>query len=151
MTMDFMSAYQFGLAHSTNFYSRRPRHDSNMLHVYHSRRPYEFYSAETPWLKPLCRKIGIHIVPKALDSANDFLQNWLLKMCHAADSYLLSPTEDIGDEPIVYKQFRNGLTNLRAKDATLGKARDNVILPTTTKSHPEHHGQHDIGGVLRNA
>ena len=136
MTMDFMSAYQFGLASSTNF-AQDVKTRQHMLHVYHSRRPYEFYSAEVPWFKPLCRKVGIHVVPKALDFANEFLQNWGMNMCRGADAQLIKPSGFPGDEPIVYKQFRNGLNGLRAKGAGLGKANSDVILPTTTKSHPE--------------
>ena len=42
LTMDFVSAYLFGLANSTNFVqdaSLRRR----MLHLYQSRKPFEFY------------------------------------------------------------------------------------------------------------
>jgi Cytochrome P450 len=141
LTMDFMSAYQFGLAHSTNF-AQDVQTRRSILHDYHSRRPYEFYSSETPWLKPLCRKLGLSIVPKSMDTANEVLQEWNKGMCRAADSYLVqhsgSSDSSPGDEPVVYKHFKNGLTSLRAKDPTAARAvYDQFILPTSTNSHPD--------------
>ena len=139
--MDFMSAYQFGLRASTNFTqdiaSRR-----KILHHYHCRRDYEFFSAEAPWLKHLTRKIGWDVVPYFVDEANLLLEDWNADMCRAADGYLArlntlaSPFP--GDEPVVYKQFKSGLTKMREKDPSAGKAvSEHVILPTSR--HDELH------------
>jgi hypothetical protein len=131
-TMDFMSAYQYGLQSSTNFIQNVAERN-RVLHHYHSRRPYEFYSSEIPWFKPLCRKIGIHLVPKALDEANDLLEEWGRDMCKGADKCISQSTSAVGDEPIVYKQFRQGLLSLRAKQPPSVEASDLPILPTTSK------------------
>ncbi|RMZ79319.1 hypothetical protein DV737_g3471, partial [Chaetothyriales sp. CBS 132003] len=136
ITMDFMAAYQFGLANGTNFVQKAETRQHH-LRVYHSRRPYEFYSAETPWLKPLCRTLGIHLVPRVLDSANDFLEDWSKRMCRGADAQLQNPSTFAGDEPVVYKHFKTGLTNLRARDASLGKEAANITLPTSKDSHAD--------------
>jgi Cytochrome P450 len=117
--MDFMSAYQFGLANSTNFTqdidARR-----TFFHTYHSRRPYEFYQAEMPWLKPLCRKLGMSLVPKSLDAANEVLGRWQMSLCQDAEKYVAQQAESTelspGDDPVVYKFFKNGLSSLRHKD-----------------------------------
>lgn len=130
-TMDFMTAYQFGLSNSTNF-TQDVATRNYIFHHYHSRRPYEFFSSEIPWLKPLGEKIGIHLVPKLLNSANDILEDWSRDMCQAADTWLSNPTESPGDEPVVYKQFKQGLTNLRLKDPEAAKSKDDLILPTHT-------------------
>ncbi|RMZ88098.1 hypothetical protein DV736_g4669, partial [Chaetothyriales sp. CBS 134916] len=136
ITMDFMSAYQFGLANGTNFVQQAETRQQH-LRIYHSRRPYEFYSAETPWLKPLCRTLGIDLVPRVLDTANDFLEDWSKQMCRGADAQLRSTSEFAGDDPVVYKHFKKGLTNLRARDASLGKEVANITLPTSKDSHAD--------------
>ena len=135
MAMDFMSAFQFGLSASTNFTqdldARR-----KILHLYHCRRDYEFFSAEMPWVKALTRKLGFPVVPQFVDDANVLLENWNADMCRGAESYLssqqsISPSP--GNEPIVYKQFKTGLLKLREKDPSAGKplVEDQVILPTS--------------------
>jgi cytochrome P450 len=131
MTMDFMSAYQYGIGASTNFTQDKAARN-HVLHHYHSRRPYEFYSSEIPWLKPLGERLGIYLVPKLLDQANDILEDWGKRMCERADKWLANPTEKAGEEPIVYKQFKQGLTNLRSKDPEAARSKDDLILPTHT-------------------
>ncbi|RMD44553.1 hypothetical protein DV735_g576, partial [Chaetothyriales sp. CBS 134920] len=134
ITMDFMTAYQFGIANSTNFIQNAEARQHH-LHVYHSRRKYEFYSAETPWLKPLCRRVGIALVPRVLDKANDFLEDFSKRMCRGADVQLQEPSSFAGDEPVVYKHFKTGLTNLRSRDALLGKELSKITLPTSKDKH----------------
>lgn len=131
MTMDFMTSYQFGIANSTNFVQNVAERN-HIMHNYHCRRPYEFYSSEIPWFKPLCRKLGIHLVPKLFDSANDILEDWSRNMCKGAEASISDNYTNPGDEPIVYRQFKHGLYNLRSKNPTAAKADSNFILPTAT-------------------
>jgi len=139
-TMDFMSAYQFGLAHSTNF-TQQVETRKKILHTYHSRRDYEVYSAEMPWVKPWSRRLGLSIIPKSVDEANQFLEDWNSSMCRAADAYLSQNTDNLraftGDEPVVYKQFKLALGTLRSKDETAGKAADGLVTLPTIR-HDEH-------------
>ena len=132
-TMDFMSAYQFGLAKGTNF-----TQDVDMRHrffkIYHSRRDFEFYTAEMPWMNPLCQKLGLPIVPRSLDSANGWLEKWHSNICRATDEYLKGGSEDTdsspGNDPVVYKHFKKGLLNLRNKDPAGARAAiDRSVLP----------------------
>ncbi|KAJ4523393.1 hypothetical protein HRR83_000040 [Exophiala dermatitidis] len=138
--MDFISAYLFGLKASTNFIQdvgARKR----ILNDYHCRREYEFFSMEVPWLKSLTRKLGCPVVPQFVDDANVNLENWNASMCDGAEKYLQLATSsnnadrsssDPGDEPIVYKQFSTGITNLRKKDPLAGKdVEDQVTMPST--------------------
>lgn len=134
--MDFMTAFQFGLCASTNF-TQDLAARRNILHHYHCRRDYEFYSAEMPWLKQLTRSLGLQLVPYFVDEANNILEDWNASMCRAAENYLSEPshvsTSNPGDDPIVYRQFKTGITKLREKDPMSGKALsgDHLILPTT--------------------
>ncbi|KAJ9614506.1 hypothetical protein H2200_002643 [Cladophialophora chaetospira] len=132
--MDFMSAYQFGLSASTNF-AQDLAQRQHILHQYHCRRDYEFFSAEAPWLKKLTRRLGLQTVPYFVDQANILLEDWNAAMCRAADKYL-SNDNDVtstypGDDPVVYKHFKTGFMSLREKDPNAGKAVGEVTLPTT--------------------
>ncbi|KIX04208.1 uncharacterized protein Z518_07762 [Rhinocladiella mackenziei CBS 650.93] len=134
-TMDFMSAYQFGLGAGTNF-TQDLATRQKILHNYHCRREYEFFSAEIPWLKSITQKLGFPIVPQFVDDANVLLENWNARMCRAADNYLSRHANDVsslyvGDDPVVYRQFKAGITKMREKDPSAGKAvPGQVILPT---------------------
>jgi hypothetical protein len=132
--MDFMSAYQFGLSSSTNF-TQDLETRRHILHQYHCRRDYEFFSAEAPWLKRLTRRLGLQTVPYFVDQANILLEDWNASMCQSADKRLSESSDGqptyAGDEPVVYKQFKTGITKLREKDPNAGKAVGEVILPTT--------------------
>ncbi|KIW25316.1 uncharacterized protein PV07_08503 [Cladophialophora immunda] len=128
--MDFMSAYQFGLSAGTNL-TQDVATRRNILHQYHCRRDYEFFSAEAPWLKRLTRSLGLQVVPYFVDEANVLLEDWNAGMCRKADEFLSHASAYAGDEPVVYKQFKTGITKLREKDPNAGKATGEVILPTT--------------------
>lgn len=135
-TMDAVSAYQFGISHSTNFVQnlKARRH---ILELYHSRRDYEWHSAEVPpvlrrWLQTL----HIPFVPAFVAEANSQIDDWNSKMCLSADAFLDKypqglPEDKIGDEPIVYKHFKNGITKLREKDPEAGRELlPHIIDPT---------------------
>lgn len=115
-TMDFMSAYQYGLANSTKFLqdiqARR-----KMLHEYHSRRDYEFYNAEVPKLRDWSRVFGNwRLIPKFADEANRYLEHWGRNMAQGADGYL-GNVDNPGNEPVVYKHFKTGFWKLAEKES----------------------------------
>ncbi len=142
--MDFMSAYQFGLSASTNF-AQDLTTRRHILYQYHCRRDYEFFSAEAPWLKKLTRRLGLQTVPYFVDQANILLEDWNASMCRAADKHLSDKEENSsaypGDDPVVWKQFKTGITKLREKDPNAGKASGEVTLPTTR--HDNLHAAND--------
>ncbi|KIW41129.1 uncharacterized protein PV06_06716 [Exophiala oligosperma] len=119
MTMDFMSAYQFGLKASTNL-TQDVTTRKRIMHEYHCRRDYEFFSAEMPWIKGITSNLGFPVVPRFVDEANQYLEDWNADMCRAAEKQLSEAAGATsawpGDEPIVYKQFKSGLAALREKD-----------------------------------
>lgn len=82
-TMDLMSAYVFGLSNSTNFLqdadSRR-----EFFNLYHSRKPYIFWPGELSSLLSFLGRFKTLLTPQWIDTANQALEDWCLKMCSSA-------------------------------------------------------------------
>ena len=112
-TMDFMSAYQFGLPSSTRFAEDKTTRRHH-LHLYHCRKDYEYFSQEVPRLKTLMKWLGFNLVPSFCDDANGEIEDSMLETCNKADAYL-GEVSTPGAEPVVYKQFKNGLAKQREK------------------------------------
>lgn len=116
VNMDFMTAYLFGLANSTNFLQdeNTRRH---WLAIYQSRKPYAFWYPELPNLTAWLAKLGIRVVPAQFATATKEIETWCLSMCDAAERTLAtqSPTAppEPTAEPVVYKQLKHGLENDR--------------------------------------
>lgn len=112
LTMDFVSAYLFGLTNATNFL-QNPEYRRKMLQLYQCRKPFEFYNQEVPNLLHWLKNIGIRLIPKWCDDANEILEAWGLELCDQAEASIDSP--DIDSEPVVYKHLKQAL----AKQAPL--------------------------------
>lgn len=107
LTMDFVSAYLFGLANGTNFlqdndFRRR------MLQLYQCRKPFEFYHQEVPKLLSWAKAVGIRLIPKWCDFANSVLDTWGLDLCDKAEQSVTSTQP--GVEPVVYKQLKQSIS-----------------------------------------
>ena len=111
-TMDFMSAYLFGIASSTRF-SVDPVARRRFLQSYHSRRPYEFYAQEISGLMKFSKRLGVPMVPQTVDDANQEIEDWASKMCDKADSHL-EAISSRGAEPVVYKQLKTSMEKSQA-------------------------------------
>lgn len=85
------------------------------MHEYHCRKEFEFYHQEIPWLRDLTRWLGVPIVPRYCDVANDYIDEWNMSLCDSADKFL-GDVQSPGDEPIVYRQFKSGLSRLMGKE-----------------------------------
>ncbi|PLB41896.1 cytochrome P450 [Aspergillus candidus] len=105
-TMDFMSSYLFGLANGTNFL-QDPTSRQKLLEFYQSRKPYEFYHQEIPDLLSWLKSVGIRLIPKWCDAANEVLDAWGLDLCDKAEQSLESSDPKV--EPAVYKQLAQAL------------------------------------------
>jgi hypothetical protein len=114
-TMDFMSAYQFGLSNSTNF-TQNVALRRKALHEYHCRKEYEFYHQEVPWLRDAAKWLGRPLVPKFCEVANDYFEAWNASMCDGADK-MLDNVQLPGDDPVVYRQFKTGLAKYESKSS----------------------------------
>lgn len=105
-TMDFVSGYIFGLRTGSNLTQDLPRR-RHFLYIYQCRREFEFYQQELPGLAPWSKSIGIPLIPKYCDEANDELESYVLEMCDNAEKYLSAA--DVGSEPVVYKQLKQSI------------------------------------------
>ena len=123
-TMDFMTAYQFGISQGTNF-TQDIRVRQKYLHLYHSRRDWQFISSEIPPVfRKIIQRLGISLYPAFIHEANEWLEDWAKNMCDSADQYLGSRrglSGNIGDEPLVFKQYKEGLVSMRQKDPVAGR------------------------------
>lgn len=106
LTMDFVSAYLFGLRTSTNFLQDVPRR-KYMLHIYQCRKPFEFYHQEFPNLVTWARRLGVPLIPRWCDEANEVMDAWGLQMCDKAEEHLGATDPEF--EPTVYKQLKNSM------------------------------------------
>ncbi|KAL4751247.1 hypothetical protein BDW72DRAFT_173974 [Aspergillus terricola var. indicus] len=107
LTMDFVSAYLFGLANGTNFL-QNPEYRREMLRLYQCRKPYEFYHQEVPNILARLKKIGIRLIPKWCDDANRILDSWGLELCDKAEASVAS--SDLSVEPLVYKHLKQAIS-----------------------------------------
>ncbi|KAE8352951.1 putative cytochrome P450 monooxygenase [Aspergillus coremiiformis] len=115
LTMDFVSAYLFGLANGTNWL-QDPAFRRKMLHYYQGRKPYEFYHQEVPNLLSWTKSIGIRLIPRWCDEANEVLDAWGLGLCDRAEQSLQSTEPNV--EPVAYKQLKQAMTKHSAKEET---------------------------------
>ncbi|KAM0668554.1 hypothetical protein ACQRIU_002116 [Beauveria bassiana] len=79
-TMDMISAYIFGLAHSTNFLQDKAYRD-HWLDLYLSRHHHHFWPQELPFFTALLKRIGVRLYPTFVDRANDELRAWNKSRC----------------------------------------------------------------------
>lgn len=113
LTMDFVSAYLFGLDNATNFLqSETSRRE--IFHTYYSRKPFEFYHQEVPNLLSWLKYLGIRLIPKWCDKADESMNAWCMQMCDRADQSTESTKLD--KEPVVFKRLKQGITKQLTKD-----------------------------------
>ncbi|KAE8396606.1 cytochrome P450 [Aspergillus alliaceus] len=115
LTIDFVSAYLFGLANGTNWL-QDPSLRQRMLHFYQGRKPYEFYHQEVPNLVSWLKFIGIRLIPRWCDEANEVLDTWGLGLCDRAEQCLQSTDASI--EPMAYKQLKQAMSKQASKTET---------------------------------
>ncbi|GAB1216391.1 hypothetical protein ATERTT37_005605 [Aspergillus terreus] len=113
VTMDFVSAYLFGLANGTRFLQDEA-YRKKMLHLYHSRKPFEFFNQEVPNLLSWTKALGIRLIPRWCDDANDILDRWNLELCDKAEASVGSTELDA--EPVVYKQLKQAMLKHTSKE-----------------------------------
>ncbi|EEP81715.1 conserved hypothetical protein [Uncinocarpus reesii 1704] len=103
ITMDFVTAYIFGLSAATNFLEDTTTR-KQWLDAYQSRKPFEFYHQEVPNLVAWAEKLKLPLIPSWCKKANDDMENWGLELCDKAEEHL--STADIESQPTVYKQLK---------------------------------------------
>ena len=129
-TMDGMTAYQFGLKNSSNFLQDQA-YRRHWLDLYHARKTYTFFSQELPRLTKFCKKLGIYLVPKWVDDANQELEAWTQKLCdNTMESMKATEAKDkgTGDMPVVLSALISGIDKERKT-----RGEESVLAPTTLK------------------
>jgi cytochrome P450 len=106
ITMDFVTAYIFGLCSATNFL-QDVQTRKKWLQLYQCRKPYEFYHQEVPKLVTLARDLRIPLIPRWAETANDYMEEWGLEICDKAERHIEST--DPESEPVVYKQLKRSM------------------------------------------
>lgn len=127
LTMDFVSCYLFGLKNGTNHLQDHVFR-KRWLHLYLCRKPFEFYHQEVPKLSGWMNCLGLRLIPRYCDHANEMLDDWALDLCGRAEESLGSTDPSI--EPIVYKQLKQSLDKQCIKDGVrrpnLAKQRNDI-------------------------
>jgi cytochrome P450 len=106
LTMDFVSAYLFGLQNATNFLQDLSTRKF-MLHNYQCRKPFEFYYQEVPSLVTFTESIGIPVIPKWCQEAGTIMNEWNMDLCDKAEQCLESTDPHV--EPTAYKQLKRSM------------------------------------------
>ncbi len=96
-TMDFITAFIFGLGNGSNFIQDTKTRQS-WLHTYQSRRPYRFWDGELPSIKYLSSKLGWPVVHPWVASASHVLEEWTLARCRAASTWTSSLSQSLATE-----------------------------------------------------
>lgn len=128
--MDFITAYQFGISNSSNFL-QDAAYRQHWLELYQSRKKYTFFPQELPKLTKFMHAIGVRLVPRWVDYANQELEASCLRMCKAATEFSAtrkSFADNPADEPVVLNALMAGI----AKEQKL-RGSDSVLKDTTLK------------------
>lgn len=118
-TMDLMSAYVFGLSNSTNFLqdadSRR-----EFFNLYHSRKPYIFWPGELSSLLSFLGRFKTLLTPQWIETANQALEDWCLKMCSSvkSSSFGQPGKESIQKSAVVYNSLSLSLLSSSPKSSS---------------------------------
>ncbi|KFY35063.1 hypothetical protein V494_06232 [Pseudogymnoascus sp. VKM F-4513 (FW-928)] len=111
LSMDTITAYQFGLSNSSNFVCDTA-YRTHWLEIYQSRKPYIYYPQEMPRVTSFLSNFGIRLVPRWVDDANDEIEDWALGMCNAAttsSNNYSSYSDNPADEPVVVRAMLKGI------------------------------------------
>jgi cytochrome P450 len=128
-TMDFITAYIFGLPHSTNFL-QNAGYRQHWLELYQSRKKYTFFPQELPRLTKVAHAIGIRLVPRWVDYANQEIEAFCANMCKAATASIKSKqgsSAKPGDEAVVLNALLSGHEKERQQKGSNSMLNDTVL------------------------
>ncbi|ATY65919.1 cytochrome P450 monooxygenase [Cordyceps militaris] len=119
-TMDLISAYIFGLRHSTNFLQDKAYRD-HWLGLYLSRHHHHFWPQELPSITAFLQRLGIRLYPSFVDRANDELRAWNQSLCEKAGHSYSNAAEDAdpANTPVVFAAMQQGI---RKEEKSAGDA-----------------------------
>ncbi|KAI6353484.1 hypothetical protein MCOR25_008970 [Pyricularia grisea] len=107
--MDLITAYIFGLRHSTDFL-RNLGYREHWLQLYKARANYPFWRQELPRFTEFMSRLGLNLYPTWVDDCNRELGEWNKKLCTTvlASGVIGEETKAV-DEPVVTKAMLAGL------------------------------------------
>lgn len=143
MTMDFVTGYQFGLAASSNLIED-DEFRNHFLNLYDSRRSYNFWPQELPEFTSFLARIGWKLVPDWVREANKGIEDWTMKMCDGASSFLTRtkatriediPAEEAKNFPAVYAQLVSGIAKSKKNSLTTNPDQDRLDIASELLDH----------------
>ena len=132
-TMDFITAYLFGIKNGSNFLHNES-YRRHWLSLYQSRKTHTFFPQELPRLTSFFKFFNIHLVPTWVDDANRELEAWTKQRCDATNLYLkdaAAKDTDPGNEPVVLSALLTGI-----EKESKSKGSESVLTDTTLR-YPE--------------
>lgn len=109
-TTDFITAYLWGLARSTNFVQDTPCAE-HWLALYKARNNHAFFPQELPRLTAFCRRyLRLWLYPRCVDDANAELAAWNAEVCdRTMEDLATGGKTDGADDPVVMRALLAGL------------------------------------------
>ena len=122
-TMDFITAFIFGLSNGSDFLSN-PKVRQQWLRTYSSRRPFRFWDGELPFAKTISKKLGFPISPPWVADATATIEKWTMERCKASTGWTESISQQsdpaIATPAVVFDQLTKAVAAGSAEDAALG-------------------------------
>lgn len=121
-SMDAITAYQFGLRNSSNMIQDEKFRKHFLDDLYQPRKVYAYFGQEIPRLKRWLEKVGIRLVPKWVDAANEEIEGWCQGMCRAAIFEVegkkagFDDERRVEDEPVVVAALLKGIEKEEKKE-----------------------------------
>ncbi|TGJ78178.1 hypothetical protein E0Z10_g10584 [Xylaria hypoxylon] len=109
VAMDFISAYCFGIRHSSNFIEDKS-HREHWLKLYTTRKGYGFFAQELPRLSKALQYLGVSLTPRWVHATNRELEAWCKELSDAAIQGLRKSGLSLNsaDDPVVVRTLLAG-------------------------------------------
>lgn len=117
VTLDFVTAYVFGLSNGSNLVEN-PEAGSKFFRDYKAKQRYQFWPQDLPIMTSILTKMSAKwlVIPRWVDQANADIESWIMEMCDKAETTLRRAEYQrekyearAEDYPNVYAQLRNAL------------------------------------------
>ena len=122
-TMDFITAFIFGLGNGTDF-MMNTKVRQQWLRTYQSRRPFRFWDGELPYAKTISKKLGFPISPPWVADATATIEKWVMERCKSSARWTASISQQsdsaTATPAIVYDQLTKAVAATTAEDTALG-------------------------------
>jgi unspecific monooxygenase len=125
-TLDFVSAYVFGISNATDMLGNQ-EDSTRFLKEFKARQIYTFWRQECPVFTKCLSALGLQwlIIPRWVDKSSAEIEDWNMRLCKAAEKALEATKKSDNERPecfpTVYAQLRDGLLKERATLASSEK------------------------------